>query len=65
MDEFIPITTSSRTGPYGRDIICPHCNQVTTVGHFAWVTMQCIKCLQDVPKVEYKMRTTTAKLRNH
>jgi len=64
-DIFIPVLATSRTGKWGRDIKCPHCDYIAEVSHFSWVALQCTGCERMVNKVDYQMRLTTARLRKH
>jgi len=55
MTTFIPILKTSRTGPYGRLIKCPHCGNVERVYHFAWSALTCMQCEQMVDKYAFTM----------
>jgi len=52
---FIPIKPSSRTGPYGRRIRCPHCGHKEYVYHFAWSALTCQGCNEMVDKYDFTM----------
>ena len=34
----------TRSGMWGREIICPMCDHVTTVYHFSWSALSCQHC---------------------
>jgi len=55
LSDFIPVTKRSRTGRFGRLILCPHCKETTRVYHFAWVALQCGGCNVTVNKTDYLM----------
>jgi hypothetical protein len=55
MTTFIPIVKTSRTGPNGRLIQCPHCNYVACVGHFSWSSLVCTGCHSSVDKTDWTM----------
>ena len=52
---FVPIKPSSRTGPYGRLIQCPHCGHIERVYHFAWSAATCQGCHEMVGKYDFSM----------
>ena len=40
---------------HGKTIVCPHCNKVATVYHFAWSGLSCQHCGSMVDKYEWKL----------
>lgn len=47
----------TRAGKNGRIIICPKCNNDTTVYHFSWSALTCQHCKKDVDKYNWKTQT--------
>ena len=56
-ETFIPIQKTSRTGQSGRNIMCPHCQSIDKVYHFAWHSLQCGHCKQMTNKFDYLMES--------
>ena len=54
---FIPVQKTSRTGQFGRNIQCPHCQAIDKVYHFAWYSLQCNSWKQVTNKTDYLMET--------
>ena len=50
------VTKNTRAPRKGKQIICPKCNTVTTVYHFAWSGLECQKCHSMVDKYEWKVK---------
>jgi len=46
-------TRASKT--HGKTIVCPECNKVATVYHFAWSALGCQHCGSMVDKYEWKL----------
>ena len=46
-------TRASKT--HGKTIVCPECNKVATVFHFAWSALGCQHCGTMVDKYEWKL----------
>ena len=46
-------TRASRT--HGKTIVCPHCNKVATVYHFAWSGLSCQHCDTMIDKYDWKL----------
>ena len=44
------VNQSTRSGYKGREIICPMCDNVTTVYHFSWSSLNCTHCDTDIVK---------------
>ena len=43
----------TRAGMWGKTIVCPECNKVTTVYHFSWSALSCQKCGSMVNKYDW------------
>ena len=56
------ITKYTRAGKYGKQIVCPECDNIQTVYHFGWSALTCHKCKQSVYKYEWKVRTIQNRL---
>jgi len=48
-------TRAPRDGT-GRPIVCPHCQYVATVRHFAWSALQCIACHRMIDKGDWQIQ---------
>ena len=46
-------TRASKT--HGKTIVCPECNKVATVYHFAWSGLSCQHCGTMVDKYDWKL----------
>ena len=56
------VTKYTRAGKYGKAIVCPECDNIQTVYHFAWSGLTCLSCKQSVDKYEWKVRTIQNRL---
>ena len=56
------VTKYTRAGKYGKAIVCPECDNIQTVYHFAWSGLQCLSCKQSVDKYSWKVLTIQDKL---
>ena len=56
------ITKYTRAGKYGKQIVCPECDNIQTVYHFGWSALTCHKCKQSVYKYEWKVLTIQNRL---
>ena len=45
----------TRERKYGKIIVCPECNKVTTVYHFSWSALGCQECGSMVEKNEWRL----------
>ena len=45
----------TRAGMWGKTIVCPECNKVTTVYHFSWSALSCQECGAMVEKNEWRL----------
>ena len=52
------ITKYTRAGKYGKQIVCPECDNIQTVYHFGWSALTCHKCKQSVYKYEWRVLPT-------
>ena len=43
----------TRAGQYGKTIVCPECNKVSTVYHFSWSALSCQQCGSIVDKYDW------------
>ena len=43
----------TRAGMWGKTIVCPECNKVTTVYHFSWSALSCQQCGSMVDKYDW------------
>ena len=56
------VTKYTRAGKYGKAIVCPECDNIQTVYHFAWSGLQCLSCKQSVDKYEWRVLPTQGQL---
>ena len=49
------VTKYTRATKHGKTIVCPECNKVATVYHFAWSALGCQHCGSMVDKYEWKL----------
>ena len=52
------VTKYTRAGKYGKAIVCPECDNIQTVYHFAWSGLTCLHCKQSVDKYEWRVLPT-------
>ena len=52
------VTKYTRAGKYGKAIVCPECDNIQTVYHFAWSGLTCLNCKQSVDKYEWRVLPT-------
>ena len=55
--EDICVTRYTRGGKYGKQIVCPECDNIIRVYHFSFSGLTCPKCNQSVDKYNWKVRT--------
>ena len=51
--KFAPINRYTRTGKWGKRILCPNCNHQSIVYHFAWSALSCMHCKEIIEKDEW------------
>ena len=51
------VTRYTRGGKYGKQIVCPECDNIIRVYHFSFSGLTCPKCKQSVDKYRWKVRT--------
>ena len=56
------VTKYTRGGKYGKQLVCPECDNIQTVYHFAWSGLTCLSCKQSVDKYRWKVRTIQDRL---
>ena len=49
------VTKYTRATKHGKTIVCPECNKVATVYHFAWSALGCQHCHNMIDKYEWKL----------
>ena len=50
-------TRYTRGGKYGKQIVCPECDNIIRIYHFSFSGLTCPKCKQSVDKYRWKVRT--------
>ena len=53
----ICVTRYTRGGKYGKQLVCPECDNIIRVYHFSFSGLTCPKCKQSVDKYRWKVRT--------
>ena len=56
------VTKYTRAGKYGKQIVCPECDNIIRVYHFSFSGLTCPKCKQSVDKYSWKVRTIQDRL---
>ena len=51
------VTRYTRGGKYGKQIVCPECDNIIRIYHFSFSGLTCPKCKQSVDKYRWKVRT--------
>ena len=55
--EDIYVTRYTRGGKYGKQLVCPECDNIIRIYHFAWSGLVCPECKESVDKYSWKVRT--------
>ena len=53
----IYVTRYTRGGKYGKQLVCPECDNIIRIYHFSFSGLTCPKCKQSVAKYDWKVRT--------
>ena len=56
------ITKYTRAGKYGKQIVCPECDNIRRVYHFNFSGLTCPECKQSVDKYSWKVLTVQGQL---
>ena len=56
------VTKYTRGGKYGKQIVCPDCDNIIRIYHFSFSGLTCPKCKQSVDKYRWKVRTIQDRL---
>ena len=56
------VTKYTRGGKYGKQLVCPDCDNIIRVYHFSFSGLTCPKCKQSVDKYRWKVRTIQDRL---
>ena len=51
------VTRYTRGGKYGKQLVCPECDNIIRIYHFSFTGLTCPKCKQSVDKYRWKVRT--------
>ena len=60
--EDIYVTRYTRGGKYGKQLVCPECDNIIRIYHFSFSGLTCPKCKQSVDKYSWKVRTIQDRL---
>ena len=58
----IYVTRYTRGGKYGKQLVCPECDNIIRVYHFSFSGLTCPKCKQSVDKYRWKVLTVQGQL---
>ena len=58
----IYVTRYTRGGKYGKQLVCPECDNIIRIYHFSFSGLTCPKCKQSVDKYRWKVRTIQDRL---
>ena len=58
----IYVTKYTRGGKYGKQLVCPECDNIIRIYHFSFSGLTCPKCKQSVDKYSWKVRTIQDRL---
>ena len=56
------VTRYTRGGKYGKQLVCPECDNIIRIYHFSFSGLTCPKCKQSVDKYSWKVRTIQDRL---
>ena len=56
------VTKYTRGGKYGKQLVCPECDNIIRVYHFSFSGLTCPKCKQSVDKYSWKVKTIQDRL---
>ena len=56
------VTKYTRGGKYGKQLVCPECDNIIRIYHFNFSGLTCPKCKQSVDKYSWKVRTIQDRL---
>ena len=56
------VTKYTRGGKYGKQLVCPDCDNIIRVYHFSFSGLTCPKCKQSVDKYRWKVLTVQGQL---
>ena len=56
------VTNYTRGGKYGKQLVCPECDNIIRIYHFSFSGLVCPKCKQSVDKYRWKVRTIQDRL---
>ena len=51
------VTKYTRGGKYGKQLVCPECDNIIRIYHFSFSGLTCPQCKQSVAKYDWKVRT--------
>ena len=56
------VTKYTKGGKYGKQLVCPECDNIIRIYHFNFSGLTCPKCKQSVDKYRWKVRTIQDRL---
>ena len=56
------VTKYTRGGKYGKQLVCPDCDNIIRIYHFSFTGLTCPQCKQSVAKYDWKVRAIQDKL---
>tara|TARA_R100000152_G_C6644073_1_gene87695 strand:+ start:266 stop:439 length:174 start_codon:yes stop_codon:yes gene_type:complete len=55
--KFKPINRYTRTGKWGKRILCPICMNQSIIYHFSWSALGCLHCKNMIDKEKWLVET--------
>ncbi len=55
------VKKTTRTGKWGKIIICPECDHRARVYHFSWVGLECKECNTMTKKLDWILKNNRSK----
>ena len=49
------VTKYTRGGKYGKQLVCPECDNIIRIYHFSFSVLTCPKCKQSVDKYDWEV----------
>ena len=56
------VTRYTRGGKYGKQLVCPECDNIIRIYHFSFSGLTCPKCKQSVDKYDWKVKAIQDRL---
>ena len=50
------VTKYTRGGKYGKQLVCPECDNIIRIYHFAWSALGCTNCNKMIDKYSWELQ---------